>query len=77
MFAKLKEAGLIVKERKCTFGEANCEYLGYIVGSSTVKPMEGKVTAIKAFAKPKVKKDVRVFFGYVWFIGNLLIIFPQ
>ena len=39
VFDKLREAGLTVKETKCTFGEATCVYLGYVVGSGTVKPM--------------------------------------
>ena len=47
LFDKLREAGLTVKETKCIFGEATCVYLGYVVGSGTVKPMQGKVSAIK------------------------------
>ena len=74
VFNELREAWLTIKEKKCTFGEANCTYLGYIVGSGTVQPMEGKVMAIKAFERPRVKKDVRSFLGmcsyYRKFINN-------
>ena len=63
MFEKLKAAGLTVKEKKCIFGKANCEYLGYFVGSGTVQPMEGKVAAIAEFGRPKTKREVRSFLG--------------
>ena len=55
VFGKLRKAGLTVKERKCSFGKASCEYLGYIVGSGTVQPMEGKIAAITEFGRPKKK----------------------
>ena len=40
IFSKLKQAGLMVKERKCTFVSGNCIYLGNIVGGGLVKPMD-------------------------------------
>ena len=43
VFDKLREAGLKVKERKCTFGSGNCIYLGHVVGNGLVQPMECKV----------------------------------
>ena len=58
-FGKLRQVGLRVMGRKCTFGSANCVYLGYVMGSGTVRPMEGKVDAIKDFQRPSTKKDVR------------------
>ena len=74
VFDRLRAAGLTVKQRKCTFGEANCVYLGYIVGSRQVQPMEGKVTAIRDFERPRTKKEVRSFLGmcgyYRKFISN-------
>ena len=56
VFGKLRKAGLTVKERKCSFGRASCEYLGYIVGSGTVEPMEGKIAAITEFGRQKKQK---------------------
>ena len=46
---KLREAGLRVKQKKCTFTNASCGYLGYIMGSEEIKPMEDKVSAIRNF----------------------------
>ena len=33
VFGKLREAGLKVKERKCSFGSGSCIYLGHVVGN--------------------------------------------
>ena len=78
VFDKLREAGLKVKERKCTFGSGSCIYLGHVVGSGLVQPMECKVAAVgsglvqpmeckvaavKTFKQPKTKKGVRSFLG--------------
>ena len=74
VFEKLREAGLKVKERKCTFGYGSCIYLGHLVGNCLVQPMQCKVEAVKIFKHPKTKKDVRSFLGlcsYYWkFIPN-------
>ena len=65
---------MTVKETKCALGEATCIYLGFVVGSGTVKPMQGKVSAIREFGRPKTKREVRSFLGmcgyYQKFINN-------
>ena len=53
IFSKLKQAGLMVKERKCTFLSGNCIYFGHIVGGGLVKPMDYKVLAVKNSNNPK------------------------
>ena len=74
VFERLREAGLTVKEKKCTFWEASSVYLGYVVGSGTIRPMQGKVMAIGEFGRPKMKRDVRSFLGmcgyYQIYINN-------
>ena len=65
---------MTVKETKCKFGEATCVPLGYVVGSGTVKPMQGKVSAIREFGRPRTKREVRSFLGmcgyYLKFLNN-------
>ena len=34
-----------------------------MVGSGTVKPMQGKVSAIREFGRPRTKREVRYFLG--------------
>ena len=66
---KLREAGLTVKEIKCTFGEATCVYLGYVVGSGTVKPMQGKVSAIREFDQRQ--KGSEIFSVHAWVLSEI------
>ena len=72
VFDKLRAAGLTVKEKKCKYDEVNCAYLNYIMVSSMVQPMDGKVTAIIAFERPRVKKDVRSFLGMCGYYRNFI-----
>ena len=58
VFEKLREAGLTVKERKCTFGSGSCEFLGHAVGNGIVRPMDCKVATVRDFNVPQTKKDV-------------------
>ena len=71
---RLREAGLTAKAKKCKFGARECVYLGYIVGSGTVKPEISKTASVQAFQPPKTKKEVRSFLGitgyYRRFIEN-------
>ena len=45
-----------------------------MVGSGTVKPMQGKVSATREFGRPRTKREVRSFLGmcgcYLKFINN-------
>ena len=74
VFDKLRKAGLKVKERKCTYGNGGCIYLGHVVGNGLVQPMECKVEAVKTFKQLKTEKDIRSFLGlcgyYRKFIPN-------
>ena len=60
---RLKQAGLTVKRKKCQFGMPECVYLGHSVGSGQVRPEEVKVKAIREFAVPETKRQVRSFLG--------------
>ncbi|CAB5185100.1 unnamed protein product [Rhizophagus irregularis] len=71
---KLRENNLIVKLKKCKFGERNIEFLGHIVGRDGLKPNEKKVEKIKEIKIPETVKEVRSFLGlcsyYRRFIKN-------
>ena len=63
VFSRLRKAELTIKEKNCTFASGSCDYLGYVVGSGTVRPISAKVAAIRDYAAPQTKKDVRSFLG--------------
>ena len=63
LFQKLTEAKLTINLNKCTFCRATIEYLGHIVGSGAVKPVNAKVKAIQDFPTPKTRKQLRSYIG--------------
>ncbi|GBC33494.1 enzymatic polyprotein, putative [Rhizophagus irregularis DAOM 181602=DAOM 197198] len=71
---KLKKNNLIVKLKKCKFGERNIEFLGHIVGRDGLKPDAKKVEKIKEIKIPETVTQVRSFLGlcsyYRRFIKN-------
>ena len=70
----LQEAGLTVKCSKCQFCKAECVYLGHRVGQGKIIPERSKIEAVRDFAIPTTKKEVRIFLGlagyYRRFIKN-------
>ena len=63
VFERLCKAGLTAKPRKCQFAMSQCRYLGHVVGNGVVQPEPGKINAVKSFAVPRTKTDVRAFLG--------------
>ncbi|CAM4681125.1 unnamed protein product [Lepidochelys kempii] len=63
VFQHLREAGLIVKAKKCQIGLNRVTYLGRQVGQGTVNPLQAKVNAIQKWPVPKSKKQVQSFLG--------------
>ncbi|KAM3939879.1 uncharacterized protein RB166_021883 [Leptodactylus fuscus] len=69
-----QEAGLMANPKKCTIGQEEAKYLGYIIGRGVIKSQINKIEAIQNWPKPVNKKQVRVFLGltgyYRRFIEN-------
>ena len=63
VLARLRDAGLTDKPRKCQFGMSQCCYLGHIGGSGVLCPEPSKIEAIKSFTIPPTKRQVRSFLG--------------
>ena len=59
----LHEAGLTAMHTKCQFGKAECVYLGHRVGQGKIIPERSKIEAVRDFAIPTTKKEVRIFLG--------------
>ena len=57
---KLQKAGLKVNAAKSTFGVAECEYLGYVLTRTGIKPQNKKIKAILAINPPKNVKELVV-----------------
>ncbi|XP_075779191.1 uncharacterized protein LOC142827431 [Pelodiscus sinensis] len=59
----LQEAGLTANPRKCHFAQREVSYLGYTVGGGQLKPLLGKVEALRNYPPPSTKRQVRGFLG--------------
>lgn len=63
VLTKLREAGLKVKLKKCSFCQSSVRYLGYELTDKGFKPLNDKVAAINKFPIPNKEDDVRSFLG--------------
>ena len=60
---RLKDAGLRVKTKKCTFAQPEVPLLGYIVNKDGICPHPDKTAAIAQMQPPKSVTEVRRFLG--------------
>ncbi|CAM5173812.1 unnamed protein product [Eretmochelys imbricata] len=63
VFQCIREAGLMVKAKKCQIGLNRVTYLGHQVSQGTINPLQAKVNAIQNWPVPKSKKQVQSFLG--------------
>ncbi len=74
VLARLKQAGLRLKIKKCKFMKPSVEYLGYRVDMHGLHAIEKKVEAIKNAPAPENQQQLRSFLGmvnyYAKFVSN-------
>ncbi|KAG8503076.1 hypothetical protein CXB51_000916 [Gossypium anomalum] len=70
----LRNNHLFVKQRKCTFGTHQIEYLGHVISAGKVTIDATKVEGVSNWPTPKSIKELRGFLGlsgyYRRFIRN-------
>ena len=65
IFQRLHEAGLKLKQCKCSFMKLHIEYLGYFISESGIEPMPDKLSVIKEMPALRNPKEIRQFLGLV------------
>ena len=74
VFDRLREHGLKLKLKKCSFLKLETNYLGFLINDRGIKPDPLKVEAIKSLPAPTCVREVRSFIGmtsyYRRFIPN-------
>ena len=74
VFDRLRQHGLKLKLKKCSFLQAETRYLGFIINASGISPDPLKVEAIRSLPTPTCVREVRSFIGmcsyYRRFIPN-------
>lgn len=63
VFARLRDAGLMLKPKKCQLAQLEVEYLGHIVSALGIQTDPRKLEAVQKFPRPADVKSVRSFVG--------------
>lgn len=63
VFGRLRQHGLKLKLKKCSFAQKETNYLGFVIGENGIKPDVEKVEAIQRMQTPTTVKHVRSFIG--------------
>ena len=59
-FNRLKEYGIIINPTKCVLGPSSLHFLGHLVDSQGIRPLEEKVKVIQDFPQPVTKHDLQI-----------------
>ena len=65
LFAALRSANLTINLSKTDFGCGKLQYLGYVIGSGLVAPVEAKIEAILKLSPPSTRRGVQKYLGMV------------
>ncbi|XP_019859677.1 PREDICTED: uncharacterized protein K02A2.6-like [Amphimedon queenslandica] len=75
---RLEQAGLTLKQSKCTYAVSSVEYLGHIIDKDGLHPSPSKVEAIRSAPEPRNTTELKSFLGllnyYSRFLPNLAIV---
>ena len=72
LFKTLRNFGLVINTGKCVFGVRELEFLGHAVSQRGIRPLPGKVEAVKRFERPQSVKALQRFLGMVNFYRRFL-----
>ncbi len=69
---RMSQAGLRLKQCKCSFQAASVTYLGHQISAQGLYPVPEKVRAIKEAPKPGNMSELKSFLGMVTYYGKFL-----
>jgi hypothetical protein len=72
VFCRLQQHGLVLNIQKCSFGQAELDYLGHHISASGIRPMAARVTAIKKFPRPATVGHLQTFLGMANFYRHFI-----
>ena len=71
-FRRLRQFGMKLNLKKCTFGSNEVSYLGYRLTSKGLMPDHDKLKAIRECVPPRTVSEVRSFVGFANFYRSLI-----
>ena len=72
VMSRLRQFGLTINAKKCVWGVAEIEYLGYKVGRGKVQIPELRVRALREFIQPKTKKQLKSYLGILGYYRRFI-----
>ena len=72
LLVALNEEGFRLNFDKCRFAATSVPYLGHIISTNCVRPIQENLKAIDAFPTPRSRKNVRQFLGKVNFYRKFI-----
>ena len=72
VLGRLRDNGLYVLPTKCIFHQEKIEFLGFILGSDSLRIDESKVQTIQGWPTPRRVKDVQSFLGFANFYRRFI-----
>jgi hypothetical protein len=68
VFVRLRNAGLKINPKKCSFAKTSCEFLGHVISKDGISPPSDKLQAIESLPAPKNVNELRRTLGlFNWF----------
>ena len=75
VLTRLAEAGLKLKQTKCSFMQPLVEYLGHTISAKWIQPTSEKIRAIRDAPAPCNVSQLRSFLGLLNYYGKFLLMF--
>lgn len=72
IFTQIYDYGLVINPNKCIFGMTTVEFLGHLVKTQGINPLDAKVAAIRDFTQPTSLKKLRDFLVFLNFHRRFL-----
>ena len=72
LMSAIYEEGFRLNFKKCTFASNYIRYLGHIITSTSVTPLQDNLVAINSFPVPSSRKNVRQFLGKINFYRKFI-----
>ena len=67
VFTRFTQFGIIINPQKCILGVPELQFLGHMVSSKGIRPLEEKVQAVRDFPTPSTQRQLHEFLGMINF----------